>query len=87
MDPTPKRNLVKEQQILINLNGSHPEENYGWEIRGREQATRVDQTTTTTVTVLGPDGFAAGKNEKNLPKDVWELWELKRQYPVVLHHA
>ncbi len=32
-DPTPKRNLVKEQQILTNLNGSHPEENYGWDIR------------------------------------------------------
>ncbi len=34
-DPTPKRNVVKEQQILIHLDGSHPEENYGWEIRGR----------------------------------------------------
>ena len=34
-DPTPKRNLVWEWQILINLDGSHPEENYGWEIRGR----------------------------------------------------
>ncbi len=31
MDPTPKRNVVKEQQILINLNGSHPEENLSWE--------------------------------------------------------
>ncbi len=37
LDPTPKRNLVKERQILINLNGSHPKENYGQEIRGREQ--------------------------------------------------
>ncbi len=49
-DPTPKRNVVKEQQILIILDrshpeeklgqgvtGSHPEENYGWEISGREQ--------------------------------------------------
>ncbi len=34
-DPTPKRNLVKERQFLINLDGSHPEENYGWEVRGR----------------------------------------------------
>ncbi len=34
-DPTPKENLVKERQILINFDGSHPEENYGWEIRGR----------------------------------------------------
>ncbi len=32
-DPTPKRNLVKK----VNLDGSHPEENYGWEIRVREQ--------------------------------------------------
>ena len=63
-DPTPKRNLVKERQILINLDGSHPEENYGWEIRGKEQTTKVDldltglpqssdpTTTTTTLTVL-----------------------------------
>ncbi len=47
-DPTPKKNVVKERQILINLDrshpeekfgqgatGSHPEENYGWEKRGR----------------------------------------------------
>ena len=34
-DPTPKRNLVKERQILINLDGSHPKENYVWEIRGK----------------------------------------------------
>ncbi len=33
-DPTPKRNLVKGRQILINHDGSHPEENYGWEIGG-----------------------------------------------------
>ncbi len=72
MDPTQKRNMVKEQQILINLDRSHPEENYGWDIRGREQTTRLDQTsppptttrtTITTHTVLRPDGFAAGKNE------------------------
>ncbi len=36
-DPTPKRNLVKERQILIILDGSHPEENYGWETMGIEQ--------------------------------------------------
>ncbi len=41
-DPTPKRNLVKERQILIKLDGSHPEENYGWEKRGREQKGQVD---------------------------------------------
>ncbi len=34
-DPTTKKNLAKERQILSNLNGSHLEENYGWEIRGR----------------------------------------------------
>ncbi len=32
-DPTPKRNLVKERPILKNLDGSHPEENYGWKDR------------------------------------------------------
>ncbi len=42
IDPTPKRNLVKEQQILIKLDGSHPEENYGWELRQREQKGQVD---------------------------------------------
>ncbi len=31
-DPTPKRNLVRERQSLINPNGSHPEGNLGWEI-------------------------------------------------------
>ncbi len=30
-DPTPKRNLVKERQILINLDGSHPKDNFSWE--------------------------------------------------------
>ena len=41
-DPTLKRNMIKERQILIIVGGSHPEENYGWEIRGREQTTKVD---------------------------------------------
>ncbi len=41
---TPKRNLVKERQILINLDGSHPEKNYGREVRRREQTTRVQLT-------------------------------------------
>ncbi len=45
--PTQKRNLVKEQQILINIDGSHPEENYGREMRGsRVQTTRVQLTLT-----------------------------------------
>ncbi len=48
-DPTPKRNLVKERPILINLDGSHPEENYGWEIRGREQKREVDLELTLTL--------------------------------------
>ncbi len=30
IDPTPKRNLVKGRQILIDRDGSHPEENFGW---------------------------------------------------------
>ncbi len=58
-DPTPKRNLVKEP-------GSHPEENLGWENRKAKdmevgQQTALPPTTTTTLTVLRPDGFAAGK--------------------------
>ncbi len=28
-DPTPKRNGIQEQQILIDPDGSHPEEKYG----------------------------------------------------------
>ncbi len=28
-DPTPKRNLVREQKILIDPDGSHPEEKSG----------------------------------------------------------
>ena len=32
-DPTPKRNLVREQQILINPDGSHPEGNFGWDLK------------------------------------------------------
>ncbi len=31
-DPTPKRNLVRERQSLIDPYGSHPEGNFGWEI-------------------------------------------------------
>ena len=46
MDPTSKKNQVKEGQILINFDGSHPKENYGWEIRGREQTTNVELTLT-----------------------------------------
>ncbi len=42
MDPTPKRNLVKERQILIKLDGSHPKENYGLELREKEQKGQVD---------------------------------------------
>ncbi len=33
-DPSQKRNLVKERQILIYLDGYNPEEIYGWEIGG-----------------------------------------------------
>ncbi len=33
MDPTPKKNLVNGRQIVINLDGSHPEENLEWEIK------------------------------------------------------
>ncbi len=29
MDPTPKKNLVNGRQIVINLDGSHPEEKSG----------------------------------------------------------
>ncbi len=92
MDPTSKRNLVKERQILKDLDGSHPEENYGWEISGREQTTRDDQTspppttttttttrtrtrtTRTTLTVLGPDGFAAGKKGGHISWNHSEIW-------------
>ncbi len=65
----------------INLDGSHPKENYGWEIIGREQTTRVDQTsptpttTTTTLTVIGPDGFAAGKKRQGGEISDWLLGE------------
>ncbi len=97
MDPTPKRNLVKERQILKDLDRSHPEENYGWEIRGREQTTRDDQTsppptttttTRTTLTVLGPDGFAAGKNKQGYQKTYWPNQELatKINAAVTLSH-
>ncbi len=46
--------------------GSHPKENLGWENRKARDPQVGHQTapppTTTTLTVLGPDGFAAGKN-------------------------
>ncbi len=74
-DPTPKRNLVKEWHISINLDGSHPEENFSWEdswttetnIFFKPMVSKLLPPTTpppptTTLTVLGPDGFAAGKN-------------------------
>ena len=32
-DPTPKRSLVRERQILINPDGSHPKGNFGWELK------------------------------------------------------
>ena len=48
MDPTPKRNLVNGRQIMIDSDGSHPEENLGWEIKREDKkvtrpwAKRVD---------------------------------------------
>ncbi len=74
MDPTPKRNLIFESQIpprreIWSISpGSHPEENLGWKNRKARDLEVVHQTapppptTTTTLTVLRPDGFAAGKN-------------------------
>ncbi len=41
-DPTPKRNLVKERQIVINLDGSHPEENFGWGMKRILDIQKVD---------------------------------------------
>ncbi len=91
MNPTPKRNLVIDRS-LIDPAGSHPEENYGWEMKregkcklGLEQKKKLNfktisisrqykfssgwdpdlvppHPTPTTLTVLRPDGFAAGKN-------------------------
>ncbi len=79
-DPTPKRNLVKEWHILINLDGSHPEENFSWEDSWIMETNNFFKpmvskllppttptpttTTTTTLTVLRPDGFAAGKKKE-----------------------
>ncbi len=104
-DPTPKRNLVKEWHILINLDGSHPEENFSWEDSWITETNNFfnpmvsklllptppppPPPTTTTLTVLGPDGFAAGNKfiepEKNL---VWSrltcshgyLWSLRCEW-------
>ncbi len=95
MDPTPKRNLIRDRripprrEIRSKSPGSHPEGNLGWENRMEKKKWRwpwpkkVDlglrstlrswpqssppppttTTTTTTLTVLWPDGFAAGKND------------------------
>ncbi len=43
-DPTPKRNLVRERQSLIDPNGSHPKGIFGWEIEriGYWTSKRVD---------------------------------------------
>ncbi len=52
IDPTPKRNHIFESQIT-----------------GKQEIHKLvikltPPTTTTTLTVLGPDGFAAGKNKE-----------------------
>ncbi len=44
-DPTPKENLVIDRYILIHPDGSHPKENYGWEMR-RKGKSKIELTLT-----------------------------------------
>ncbi len=76
-DPTPKRNLIFQSQISplreiwSKSPESHLKENLGRENRKARDPevshqtapppTTTTTTTTTTLTVLRPDGFAAGK--------------------------
>ena len=76
MDPTPKRYLVNGRQIVIDPYGSHPEENLGSEMEGRQKSNSAlskkeltvtlrsrpqrNSPTTTTLTVRWPVELGGG---------------------------
>ncbi len=70
MDPTPENILTEKKTTMLKPKDPTPEEKYAW-VKGSTtepfvRQTRPPTTTTspTTHTVLGPDGFAAGKSRK-----------------------
>ncbi len=77
-DPTPKRNLVKEpripprREIWSKSPRIPPQRKFRvGELEIQKLVIKLlppPTTTTTTLTVLGPDGFAAGKKDLRLPK-------------------
>ena len=89
-DPTRKINLVREQRILADPDGSHPQENYEWKIGLHITNPKVDikllppTTRRTTHTVLGPDGFAAGKNRRYKKEPKTDVKRKRRKFVAFL---